>query len=290
MSDRYGWRSAFLIQIPVLFISFFLVWRNVHIPLADSKQTLRQKMARIDFLGSATLVGTVASLLVSLTLKTSADQELPWSDYRVWGLLVVSAVFGIAFILVEKYVSSEPIMPLRLITQRTPAFVAVSNFLISVLAFSVVSQTCVHFRTSLIDCVKKQLYNVPLWFSAVKRVSSSVAGSHLIPNSVCRTVASTLVRLLTGVVFKIALAAGSVAAGAYMRHTGKYYWFTITMAAFVLLSMSVIATFTPRTPQWILWVAIVPSGFGASGIITSTLIALIACVKKEDIAVATGGV
>lgn len=74
-----------------------------------------------------------------------------------------------------------------------------------------------------------------------------------------------------------------------MRHTGKYYWLTISMAASALVSMSVIATFSTRTPQWLLWVAIVPSGFGISGIITSTLIALIACVQKEDIAVATGG-
>ena len=139
MSDRFGWRSAFLIQIPILLISFFLVWRHLHIPLEDAKQTFREKMARIDFLGSATLVFTVSCLLVALTLKTSADQELPWSDVRVWGLLIASAIFGISFVVVEAYVSKEPIMPLRLVTQRTPGCVAISNFLVSVLAFSVVS-------------------------------------------------------------------------------------------------------------------------------------------------------
>ncbi|KAJ9127491.1 hypothetical protein QFC24_000900 [Naganishia onofrii] len=218
--------------------------------MAKTDQSFRTKIGRIDFLGSATLVSTVSCLLVSLTLKTSGDSELAWSDPIVWGLLVASAVFGIAFILVEKYVANEPIMPLRLVTQRTPAFVAISNFLISVLAFSV-------------------LYNVPLWFSAVKRVSSSVSGSHLVPNS-------------------IALAAGSVAAGAWMRHTGKYYWLTVSMAGSAFLSMIVISTFTTKTPEWVLWLAIVPSGFGISGLVTSTLIALIAVVRKEDIAVATG--
>lgn len=61
------------------------------------------------------------------------------------------------------------------------------------------------------------------------------------------------------------------------------------MAGSALLSMIVISTFTTKTPEWLLWIAIVPSGFGISGLITSTLIALIAVVKKEDIAVATGG-
>jgi hypothetical protein len=88
---------------------------------------------------------------------------------------------------------------------------------------------------------------------------------------------------------QIALAAGSVAAGAWMRHTGKYYWLTVSMAGSAFLSMIVISTFTTKTPEWVLWLAIVPSGFGISGLVTSTLIALIAVVRKEDIAVATGG-
>lgn len=145
LSDNYGWRSAFLVQIPILFISGFLVWLKVHIPLKHTEESAWIKLRRIDWLGSATLVVTVSALLLSLTLKTSADVELPWSDARVWGLLVVSLVFGIAFVCVEKYVSKEPIMPMRLVTRRTPAFVAASNFLVSVLAFSVVSQDrCVY--------------------------------------------------------------------------------------------------------------------------------------------------
>jgi MFS family permease len=110
-----------------------------------------------------------------------------------------------------------------------------------------------------------------------------------VPNSVSSTADNTVILCSFHSERKIALALGSVAAGAWMRRTGKYYWLTISMAASALLSMSVIATFSTHTPQWLLWVAIVPSGFGMSGVITSTLIALIACVRKEDIAVATGG-
>jgi hypothetical protein len=107
-------RAAFLIQIPILLISTSLVWFKVHIPLKDSQQSIRQKLARIDFLGSFTLVITVSSLLLAMTLKTSAETELAWSDPRVWGLLVVSAIVGLIFVYVEGNLVKEPIMPLRL--------------------------------------------------------------------------------------------------------------------------------------------------------------------------------
>lgn len=138
-----------------------------------------------------------------------------------------------------------------LYSRRTPGFVAASNFLVAVLSFSV-------------------LYNFPLFFSAVKLSPSSLAGSHLVPNS-------------------IALAVGSVAAGWYMRHTGRYWWLSVFMAAVATFSTVVMATFTTKTPEWILWTAIIPLGFGTAGLITSTLIALIGAVDHSDVAVATGG-
>lgn len=73
-----------------------------------------------------------------------------------------------------------------------------------------------------------------------------------------------------------------------MRATGKYWWMTVFMACLGLASSLIMTTFTTKTPDWLLWIGIVPSGFGMSGVVTSTLIALIGSVKREDMAVATG--
>ncbi len=86
----------------------------MHIPLAHSDQTFRQKLARIDFLGSFTLVLTVSSILLAITLKTSSETELPWGDGRVWGLLVAGGIIGCVFVYVEGNLVKEPIMPIRL--------------------------------------------------------------------------------------------------------------------------------------------------------------------------------
>lgn len=116
LSSNIGWRWAFIIQIPILLISAILVWLKVHIPLKNTGETPKQKLAKVDFLGSITLVSAVSCLLVGMTLKTSADIELPWSDPKVWVLLLVSGIFAIAFVLVEKYVAKAPLMPMRLVT------------------------------------------------------------------------------------------------------------------------------------------------------------------------------
>jgi hypothetical protein len=156
-------RWAFLLQMPILAISFALVLWKVDVPLPSKQSAFRVKLARIDWLGSLTLVTAVGCLLVAVTLKTA--EEMPWSSPAVWGLSVISVIALVSFVFVEMCVSGEPILPMRLLSQRTPACVAVSNFLLSFVGFSL-------------------LYNVPMYFTAVRLQTASQAGLHLLPNSV----------------------------------------------------------------------------------------------------------
>lgn len=115
-----------------------VVATKVNIRLSDEvrSQTLAEKVRRIDFLGSLTLVGSVGCLLLGISLKTT--EELPWTSSSVLGLLSACAVFTAAFILVEKYWAPYPVMPLRLISQRTPLAVSLANLFASMSAFSMV--------------------------------------------------------------------------------------------------------------------------------------------------------
>ncbi|KAG0705491.1 vacuolar amino acid permease [Suillus ampliporus] len=268
VNDTLGWRAAFLLQAPLLFISFTLVALKVNIKLPDEIQTQStySKLQRIDFMGSFTLVGAVAGLLLGFSLKTT--EELPWSHPLIWGLFCTSAVFWVAFILVEARWAPYPVMPLRLITRRTPLAVSLANFLGSMSAFSM-------------------LYNVPLYFSAVRLDSSTNAGLHLLPHSVA---------LSTGSVF-----AGWCGLDDYpffiltyrhdhrmMRRTGKLYHLTLASAGLAIIASILVALWNDNTSQYHLWLDIVPQGFGMASLITSTLIAMIAGVYKEDMAVATG--
>lgn len=250
MNDNFGWRYAFLFQIPVLAFSFVVVAWKVTIPLSQEvkNQPLYSKMRRMDFAGSATLTATIGSLLLGSTFKST--ESLPWSHPLVCGLFITSVGFGVLFVTVEAYWSPYPVMPLYFITQRTPLAVALSNLFGSMSAFSMI-------------------YNVPLYFSTVRMNSSADAGLHLLPHSV-------------------AISTGSVFAGWVMRRTGKLYGLTLLSAMCTLYAGTMVAMWNDNSSQFHLWCDLIPQGFGMASVITTTLIAVIACVSKEDVAVATG--
>ena len=124
--------------MPILLFSFILVSAkvNIKLPAEIENQPLRVKLQRIDGFGSLTLVCTVGALLLSLSLKST--EEMSWLHPAIWGLLAASAVFCVLFVMVESYWAPYPVMPMRLILQRTPLAVCLSNFFGSVSAFSMV--------------------------------------------------------------------------------------------------------------------------------------------------------
>lgn len=124
--------------MPILLFSFILVTVkvNIRLPAEIENQPVHAKLRRIDGFGSLTLVLTVGCLLLGLSLKST--EELPWSHPIVWGLLISSAVWCALFIMVESWWAPYPVMPMRLIKQRTPLAVSLSNFFGSVAAFSMV--------------------------------------------------------------------------------------------------------------------------------------------------------
>ncbi|GLB33632.1 putative sugar (and other) transporter [Lyophyllum shimeji] len=250
VNDQFGWRAAFYMQAPLLMFSFVVVATKVNIPLPCTvrQQSLSDKLRRVDVLGSATLATTVGCLLLGFSVKTS--EELPWSHPLIYCLLIASVVFGVAFVLVEKHWAPYPVMPLRLMTQRTPLAVSISNLLTSISAFST-------------------MYNVPLYFEAVRLDSAAKSGLHLLPHSV-------------------SISAGSVIAGWIMRRTGKLYGLTLASCFLTILASVLVTLWNEDSSPIHLWLDLVPQGFGMASFITSTLIAMIAGVYKEDMAVATG--
>ncbi|KAJ7638652.1 vacuolar amino acid permease [Roridomyces roridus] len=266
INDVFGWRSAFYFQAPLLIFSATLVaWKvNIKLPSDVQDQPLHEKLRRIDVLGSVTLVGTVGCLLLGFSLKTT--EEIPWSHPLIYSLFCASAVCGVLFVLVEKYWAPFPVMPLHLITRRTPFAVSVSNLFASMAAFSM-------------------LYNVPLYFSAVKLYPAANAGSHLLPHSVSLLLSLPIAEWSLA---QIAISLGSVSAGWMMRRTGKLYTLTVAAAISSLVANCLVIFWNENSSAWHLWFDIVPQGFGMASFITTTLIAMIAGVLKEEMAIATG--
>lgn len=245
-----------MLAASVALVLLFIPHDLGHRSESEEHETWVHKLKRIDYLGSAALVVSVACLLLGVSLKTAAQTadggEYAWSDPLIAGLLTTFVVFTAVFIYIEGWVALNPVLPLSLLARRTPASVALSNLTMAMCMFSL-------------------LYNVPLFFTAVRLQSSTTAGAHLLP-------------------YTAFIGLGSLLVGWVMRKTGRFYPAMVVSGIIVAASCAMMLSWNTDSPEWITWVAQSPSGFGYAGVLTSTLVALMTNVQKEgrgEIAVAT---
>src|SRR5438093_1618107 len=108
ITDHWGWRWVFEVNIPVGIIAVLVVL--IGLPYVRSKASWRD----IDFVGAATLAGGVVPLLIALTIT----RDHAWTSPEVMGLLALSAVMLLAFVTTESRVE-HPIVPLHLFKNPT---------------------------------------------------------------------------------------------------------------------------------------------------------------------------
>ncbi|KZO95661.1 MFS general substrate transporter [Calocera viscosa TUFC12733] len=248
MADRFGWRWAFLAQLPVFAISFALsVWNNKYYTPGKGASTW-EMAKRVDWAGSATLLVAVLNLLLMLSFKYNSEKA--WSSPEVIATLSLALAFAAIFVLTQLYVSPEPVLSRKLLRMRTPMIVGANNFLVAVCNFGVT-------------------FYFPVWFETVALKSAAEAGMHLLPNAV-------------------ASSTGSLFAGWIMSRTGKYKTLSNIFGIVPTLAAVGISMMHSGTPEVWQWLSIVPLGFGNAVVFQTTLIALLASVGSSQVAVATG--
>ncbi|EON69845.1 hypothetical protein W97_09108 [Coniosporium apollinis CBS 100218] len=243
INDVWGWRTAFLVQVPFVVVSGILVCFTVHIPVKEKNVS---RIKRVDFLGAFTLVVTLVLLLLGLN---SGGNVVPWTHPLVLTSLPLSAVFLLIFIYVEDKIASEPIIPVRLLLNRTVASACLTNWFTTMSVFAL-------------------LYYGPIYFQ-VRGLSTTGAGARLIPQSV-------------------GAAVGSLGSGLIMRATGRYWLLNAITEGILVLSFALVAaTFDLNTPAVPPFIYFFLGGLGYGGMLTVTLLALISAVDHEHQAVIT---
>jgi MFS family permease len=242
INDTWGWRNAFLIQVPLTIISGIIVFFTVRIPVKHSEKAA---IKRVDFLGAATLITTLVLLLLGLN---SGGNIVPWNHPLIYSTLSLSFISLMLFIYVENNIASEPVIPVKLLLDRTVLSACLTNWFITMSVFAI-------------------LFYGPIYFQ-VEGLSPTEAGVRLIPQSV-------------------GTALGSIATGLLMRWTGRYYGLNIGIQVIFIAACLIISTFTLDTPAWEPYLAFLMSGTGYSGMLTTTLLALISAVDHEHQAVIT---
>ncbi|KUJ19754.1 MFS multidrug transporter-like protein [Mollisia scopiformis] len=242
VNDVWGWRVAFLAQVPLVVISGFLVWWTVNIP---AKKSEKSKLSRVDFLGSFTLLVTLVLLLLGLN---SGGNIVPWNHPLVTVSLPLSAASLCVFIYVETYIASEPVIPVRLLLNRTVAAACLCNWFLTMVTFMV-------------------LFYVPIFYQA-KGLSTTASGVRLIPQSIGSSV-------------------GSLGCGLIMNRTGKYKILSICVMVSFCLGTGLLATLGFDRPDWPVYIYQTLVGIGYGGMLTVTLLAVISAVSHDHQAVIT---
>ncbi|RPD55294.1 vacuolar amino acid permease [Lentinus tigrinus ALCF2SS1-7] len=248
IADRLGWRWAFLLQLPLFAISFTLTSVYLRYVTPGRSKSTKAVLKRIDYAGSATLLGAVLSVLIFLSMRFS--EEHPWSSPTVYGPLTSAVVFAMLFVYVELMVAPEPILAPFLLKEKIPVLVGISNFLVATCNFTI-------------------MYNFPTWFQTVLLTSASEAGAHLIPNGV-------------------SISAGSLFAGWVMHRTGKYRHLNLIFGLFPFVAAVLLSLMREDSHPIVLWISIIPAGFGNAVVLQTMLIALLAHLPQDAMAVGTG--
>ncbi|KAH8100375.1 MFS general substrate transporter [Cristinia sonorae] len=248
IADRFGWRWAFIIQLPLFVVSFLLTSVNLRYVTPGKSKSTKEVLKRIDYFGSLTLMCAVLSVLIFLSTRFS--EEFPWSSPAVYVPFTSSFVFFIAFVLVELYIAPEPVLAPFLLRKKIPVLVGISNFFVATCNFAV-------------------MYNFPTWFQTVMLTSASEAGAHLIPNGV-------------------SISLGSLFAGWMMHRTGKYKLINMIFGLFPFTATILLSLMREDSPDIQLWLSILPMGFGNAVVLQTMLIALLAHLPQSAVAVGTG--
>jgi MFS family permease len=114
------------------------------------------------------------------------------------------------------------------------------------------------------------MFSVPLYFRVTQNISNAEAGSHLLPAVLSNTF-------------------GGLLAGFVIQRTGRYKVLTIGASTFASISYALLIIRWNGNTSWLESLEIIPSGFGMGLAFSATFVALQSSVKKEEVAISTGG-
>ncbi|HTJ69966.1 MAG TPA: MFS transporter [Actinospica sp.] len=155
LTEQFGWRSIFLVNLPVAAIAVLMSFRV----LGDSPH---RGQRRIDIPGAVTFTASAAAVTYAL-IQSNTDG---WSSVTVLGLFAGAAVALAAFIVVELR-SEDPLLDLSLLRNRSFASLMLAGGLLSAGAFAHLTYTSIWLQSILdMSPIKAGLAVSPLALTA----------------------------------------------------------------------------------------------------------------------------
>ncbi|KAI1284066.1 major facilitator superfamily domain-containing protein [Xylaria sp. FL0933] len=242
---KIGWRPLFWAQAPTSLIAGFLIFFSIPSTLRspghskDKDVSMRTKLKQLDYLGAIFLSATVVLFLFGLSNNI---EPIPLGSSL--GALII-------FILIEKYVAVDPIVPLTVLQNRGALLSCVSQ-----LGFMAARWTV--------------LFYTPMTALAVFGFSPAASGSILIPTNLGFGLGGLLVGAL------------------HIRRSGSFWGASILCFALFGISLLALSVSSTKDTPFGLYVAIVfINGLFTGGALNYTMSHLLHLTLPETHYVAT---
>ena len=133
VTDNYSWHWIFLVNIPIGFISLFLVQTFVDEPkvLVDERRALLRKGLKVDYVGFL----LVAIGLGSLEITLDRGERDDWFGSGFITTTAIVAAVAIVFLVIWEATRPDPIVNVRLMAKRNFAAVLAVMFTTGVILF-----------------------------------------------------------------------------------------------------------------------------------------------------------
>ncbi|WP_426626126.1 MDR family MFS transporter [Leifsonia sp. McL0607] len=217
-TESIGWRWAFWMNIPLGLLAIASALVFLRLPKGASGKP------RLDWAGMG-LLAIASTCLVLVT--TWGGTTYDWDSGVIISLIAGTVVAAVAFVLVERR-AAEPIMPLKLFTDRNFNLTTIAGLIIGIAMFGALAY-------------------LPTYLQMVTGSNATQAGLLMIP-------------------MMAALLLTSIVSGQLVSKTGRYKWLPIVGTVIVAVALVLLSTMTPALPVWVIctYLAVMGIGLGMS--------------------------
>ncbi|KAJ1916993.1 hypothetical protein H4219_003464 [Mycoemilia scoparia] len=149
-ADHVTWRWCFYINLPIGGITALTSLLCIRIP--KPKGTFKQKLKRVDFVGSAILVGGLVMFLLGIEL---GGKDYPWNSAAVICLIVIGILLVASFFVYEAKVPLEPILHPSLLANVSVLSSLLSLFFLGIVFYSLIYYIPVYYITVNNDSITR---------------------------------------------------------------------------------------------------------------------------------------
>jgi len=127
LTDKFGWRWIFFINIPIGVVAIIVILIVIRIPTPHG--TFKEKFKKIDFLGTTFLVLFVVPLLLGLSW---GGTKYSWTSLNINSLIIGSIICLIIYVLIEWKFAIEPLTPFQMFKNRNVGLSCIINFFLGI--------------------------------------------------------------------------------------------------------------------------------------------------------------